>query len=230
MPMPAQRPVRQARVAWIVAAIAGIILSGGVGLGVGYYLGDHQAQIAAAAQVAGAGSGSCRRPAIGAGQLLAGQLLPLPAGATPATGAMAQRVLTVQQYANLLYPGRSSETTELQALCFQAAAHQWWRGTSGTIVSVWLIQFGDQEQARSYTRYTEQGDLADPANTGHFQVAGIADGVGIVRPSVDKYGYTLTRALGDKGSTVILMHVLVLGTVAPPNSVRALMLAQAARL
>jgi len=26
------------------------------------------------------------------------------------------------------------------------------------------------------------------------------------------------------------MHVLVLGTVAPPNSVRALMLAQAARL
>jgi hypothetical protein len=226
---PAARPQTRARTAWILAAIAGMVLSGFVGLTVGYYIGGHRAQISASAQVAGAGTGSCRVPAASAGQLVAVQLLPVPAGSS-ITGSGTQRVLTVQQYANMLYSGRPGETTELRSLCFQTAAHLMWREPSGKLVSIWLIQFGNPDQARSYARYTEQGDLAAAANTSHFPVSGVADGIGIATPSVDKYGFTLTRALGDKGSVVVLMHVFALGKVAPPAEVRALLRAQDARI
>jgi hypothetical protein len=226
---PAARPQARARTAWILAAAGGMILSGFAGLTVGYYIGGHRAQIVASAQVAGAGTGSCRVPAAGAGQLVAEQLLPVPAGST-ITGSAAQRVLTVRQYANMLYSGRPAEATELRSLCFQTAAHLMWREPSAMVVSIWLIQFGNPDQARSYARYTEQGDLSAAANTSHFPVSGVADGIGIATPSVDKYGFTLTRALGDKGSAVILMHVFALGKVAPPAQVRALLRAQAARI
>jgi len=77
------------------------------------------------------------------------------------------------------------------------------------ITSVWLIQFGTAADARSYTLSTEQADASDRANTDKFTVSKVLDGMGLGRPALDKYGDTLTRLLGDVGSTSILIHVFV---------------------
>jgi hypothetical protein len=123
--------------------------------------------------------------------------------------ALKQGVLSLRDYMNELYPGNSTEQLRLTTRCFQTAVHRTWQMPGGTVTSVWLIQFGTAADARSYTLATEQGDAADPANTDKFTVAGVADGMGLARSALDKYGNTVTRLLGDARNTSMIIHIFI---------------------
>jgi hypothetical protein len=120
-----------------------------------------------------------------------------------------QGVLSLRSYLNELYPGNPTEQLRLTARCFQTAVHRTWQMPGGSTTSVWLIQFGTAADARSYTLATEQGDAADSPNTDKFTVAGVADGMGLARSKLDKYGNTLTDLLGDAGNTSMIIHIFI---------------------
>src|SRR5262249_38969162 len=124
-----------------------------------------------------------------AGAALRARLLPVPRDARQVR-ALKQGVLSLRDYLNELYPDRATERQHLTARCFQTAVHRTWQTPGGTVISVWLIQFGTAADARSYTLATEQADATDPAITDKFTVAGVSDGMGLGRPARDKDGGT----------------------------------------
>lgn len=71
------------------------------------------------------------------------------------------------------------------------------------------IQVGSNADARRYVLGTQQGDSLESGNTVTFTVPGVADGMGIADPTIDKDGNTLTHLLGDRGDVAILIHVYV---------------------
>jgi hypothetical protein len=116
-------------------------------------------------------------------------------------------VLSLGQFVRALYAQSPGEQTQLADRCFQVAAQRGWTRPSGQIVAVYLIQFATPADARSYALSAEAGDLSDPANRLHLAVSGISDGILIEDPSLDKYGNTRSRLLGDQGNVAILIHV-----------------------
>jgi hypothetical protein len=213
---PAKRSRARAVVTGAIVALAAALISGSGG----YELGVHHSQVNAAMQNLNAvASGPCAagetQPAPSAtspaGTALLARLLPIPRGDTRVT-SLKQGVLSLHDYLDELYSGNSAEQAHLTARCFQTAVHRTWQTPAGTTVSVWLIQFGTGADARSYTLAGEQGDsAAASAHTARFTVAGVADSAGFADPTLDQYGNTFTRALGDTGNTSIIIHVYVPG-------------------
>jgi hypothetical protein len=106
-------------------------------------------------------------------------------------------------------PGTPGQQPVLTARRFQAAVHREWLTPNGTIVSVWLIQFGTAADARSYILSTEQADTVTPASKEKFRVAGVRDGLGFAGPALDKHGNTFTCMLGDAGNISMIIHVFI---------------------
>jgi len=181
---------------------------------IGYVIGDQHSRIEAAAAganaAAGCGAGQAPDPAAtsAAGTALLARVLPMPSGATLVNGVK-QGQLSLDDYVNELYSSNPGEKQRLAARCFQVAVHREWSAPSGTAVSIWLIQFGSNAGARSYTLAAQQGDIADPNNTVKFTVPGVADGMCIAAPKLDQDGNTLSRLIGDRGNVTILIHVFV---------------------
>jgi hypothetical protein len=183
----------------------------------GYEVGLHHSRISAAVQSFKAAAGgacpagkttpdpSATSPA---GAALQARLLSVPTG-DKAINTVKQGVLSLHDYLNELYSSDPAELQRLTDVCFQTAVNRTWASSGGVITSVWLIQLGNSADARSYTLSTEQADEADPANTDKFTVAHVSDGLGLGRPTLDKYGNTLTRVLGDAGNTSMIIHVFV---------------------
>lgn len=213
---PAKRTRTRAVVTGAIVALATALIAGSAG----YELGVHHSQISASVQnFKAAASGPCpageTQPALSAtspaGTALLAQMLPVPPGDTQVT-TLKQGVLSLRDYLNELYSGNSTEQDLLVARCFQTAVHRTWQTPSGTTISVWLIQFGTRADARSYTLALEQADAASlPTDTAKFTVAGVADGMGLADPTLDKYGNALSRLLGDAGNTSIIIHVYIPG-------------------
>ncbi len=211
---PARRTRARAVVTGAIVALVAALISGSVG----YELGLKHSRLDAAVQdFKAVASGPCpageTQPAplaaSPAGTALLARLLPIPRGAKQVT-ALKQGVLSLSDYMHEVYPDNPTEQAHLVARCFQTAVHRTWVTPGGTITSVWLIQFGTRADARSYTLSVEQGDVAlVPAGTAKFTVPGVADGMGLGDPTLDKYGNTLTRLLGDAGNTSIIIHVFV---------------------
>jgi hypothetical protein len=199
-----------------IVALAAALISGFVGYG----LGIRHSQIAAAVQnLKAVASGSCpageTRPVPSAtspaGTALLARLLPVPRG-DKQVSTLKQGVLSLRDYLNALYPGNSTEQERLVARCFQTAVHREWQTPGGTTVSVWLVQFGTRADARSYTLAIEQGAAASaPAGTAKFTVPGVADSMGLEDPTLDQYGNTRSRMLGDAGNTSIIIDIYVPG-------------------
>lgn len=224
----------------LLGAVAAL-LSAFVAGTAGYFIGAGHSRIAAALQNARAGlQGAALAPCPAgmtvpapsatspAGAALLARVLPRPAGATQAH-ATKQGVLSLRDYMSQLYPDDPAEQPRLIFRCFQTAAHQTWVLPNGTVIGVWLIQFGTAAGARSYILADEQANEADPANSDHFQVPGVRDGIGLGDPSLNKYGDTVTRLLGDDGNTAILINLF--RPVGTDNKAAARILqAQSARL
>lgn len=213
---PGKRSRARAVVVGAIVALAAAVVSGAGG----YELGIRHSQISAAMQnINAVASGPCaageKVPAPSAtspaGAALLARVVPVPRGDTQPAN-LPEGVLSLHDYVSQLYQGNSTEQARLTARCFQTAVHREWQTASGTTLSVWLIQFGTRADARSYTLSVEQADAtAVPAGTARFTVAGVADSVGLADPTLDKYGNTFTRALGDAGSISIIVHVFTPG-------------------
>jgi hypothetical protein len=182
---------------------------------IGYVIGDEHSRIqaaAAGANAAGSGCGAGKAPdpsaTSPAGSALLTRLLPMPSGAsTLKLNKLGE--LSLDDYIQNVYSGAAYERQRLTAICFQVAVHSYWQLPSGTAVSIYLIQFGSNADARSYVLGTEQGDSGESGNTVTFTVPGVADGMGIADPTLDKDGNTLTHLLSDRGDVAILIHVYV---------------------
>jgi hypothetical protein len=201
-----------------IVALAAAVISGTGG----YELGVRHSQISTAMQNLNAvASGPCAAgetvPAPSAtspaGTALLARALPVPQGDTQPTNTnLKEGVLSLHDYVSELYSGSSTEQARLVARCFQTAVHREWQTPAGTTLSVWLIQFGNRADARSYTLSVEQADSAAATpGTARFTVAGVADSAGLADPTLDQYGNTFTRALGDAGTTSIIIHVFTPG-------------------
>lgn len=211
---PQKRSRRRAVVTGSIVAVAAALISGSVG----YELGLQHSRINTAVQNINADvSGSCPAGTAStalsatspAGTALLARLLPMPKADKQVT-ALKQGVLSLSDYMQELYPDGSGERARLVARCFQAAAHRTWVTPAGTTVSVWLIQFANHAEARSYTLATEQGDAsAVPTGTAKFTVPGVADSIGLADAALDKDGNTFTRVLGDAGNTSIIIHIFI---------------------
>ena len=211
---PPQRPRRGRAIAIGAAvAVAAAVISGSLG----YEIGVQHSRVAAVAQgVNAAASGPC--PAGNAapspsevspaGSALLARTLPVPKGDKLFTGT-AEGVMSLSDYVKDLYPNNPSEQARLVARCFQTAVHREWTTPDGTIVSVYLIQFGQAADARSYTLSTEQGDIAGVPGGTKFSVAGVADSLGLADLKLDSFGNTFTRVIGDSGDTTIIIHILI---------------------
>jgi hypothetical protein len=205
---------RSRRVAWLVGSAA-VVVTALIAGSIGYVIGDQHSRIEAAAlgaSAADSGCGAGKIPTSSAtsqdGAALMARLMPMPSGGSPVT-VLKQGQLSLDDYVHQLYATGSDEQQRLTALCFQAAVHRTWLMPSGTEVSIWLIQFGSAADARSYALGTEQADIAAAGNTVKFTVPGVADGIGIANPNLDKYGETLTHLLGDRGDVAILIHLYI---------------------
>jgi hypothetical protein len=212
-PQPPQRRARWAATA-VIVALAAALISGSAG----FELGLQHSRIGAAVQNLNAvafsscpaGTASTAPSAISpAGTALLARLLPVPKG-DEQVATVKQGVLSLSDYMQQLFYDDPAEQARLVARCFQTAVVRTWLTPGGTTVSVWLIQFGSHADARSYTLFTEQGDAsAARAGAAKFTVAGVADSMGFADPTLDKYGDTLTRVLGDAGNTSIIVHVFI---------------------
>jgi hypothetical protein len=215
-------------VAWLVGtavALAAAVISGLAG----YVVGSQHGRISAAVQ---------NLKAVTAGPCPTGQALPDPSATSPAAAGLVaellpkpsgaspikikQGALSLNDYITEVYSGDSGERLRLAARCFEAAANRSWLTPAGDSITVWLIQFGTASGARSYILSTEQGDLDIKANTRKFTVTGVTDGIGIVNPSLDKYGNTLTRLLGDRGNVAMIIHFFVPARLDQPSAIHLL--------
>lgn len=215
---------------WLAIAVVAAIASGAVG----FDIGKNSAQIAAAIKSSAAAAGA--RPCPGAtvppaaGSHLASLLVRQPAGVTPLRGPFSHHVLSLGQFVSALYPQNPAYRSQLVDRCFQIAAQRGWTQPSGEIVAVYLIQFQTPADARSYALAAEAGDLADPLNRVHVAVSGVSDGILIEDPSLDKYGNTRTRLLGDQGNVAIIIHVFEPARLPSHAVSMSLLREQAARL
>jgi len=227
LPFPApSQPSR--RVAWLVgsaAVLAAALIAGSAG----YVVGSQHGRISAAVQnLKAVAAGPCpSRPAppspsaiSPAAAGLTAELLPMPSGASKIK--IKQGALSLDDYVTEVYPGNNVEKQRIAARCFEAAASRSWLTSGGDFVTVWLIQFGTASGARSYMLSTEQGDLAIKGNTDKFTVTGVTDGLGIAKSSLDKYGNTLTRLLGDRGNVAMIIHIFVPARVDKPGGIHLL--------
>jgi hypothetical protein len=213
-PQPPQRRARRAVVTGAIVAVAAALISGSVGYGLGL---QHSRIGVAVQNINAVASGSCPAGTASAalsatspaGTALLARLLPVPKADKQVT-TLKQGVLSLSDYMQELYPDNSDERARLVARCFQTAVHRTWLTPGGTTVSVWLIQFGNHADARSYTLSTEQADAsAVPAGTAKFTVAGVTDSMGFGDPTLDKDGNTFTRVLGDAGNTSMIIHIFI---------------------
>jgi hypothetical protein len=233
-PPPQVRSRRRAVVTGAIVALAAALVAGSGG----YELGLQHSRInAVAANLNAVGSGVCPAGSAATGlsatspaaTALLARLLPVPQGDKQVT-ILKQGVLSLSDYMQQLYSKNSSEKARLVARCFQAAVHRTWETPGGTTVSVWLIQFGSNADARSYTLATEQGDADTmPASTARFTVPGVADSKGFADATLDQDGNTFTRVLGDAGNTSIIIHLFIPAKIDNAASSQVLQ-AQSARL
>jgi hypothetical protein len=193
------------------------VAAAGISGSAGYELGVQHSRIAAVAQgVNAAVSGPCPAGKAAptsseispAGSALMARALSVPKGDKSVTGQ--EGVMSLSDYVKALYTSNPSEQARLVARCFQTAVHREWETPGGTIVSVYLSQFGQAADARSYTLSTEQGDVsAAPAGSAKFSVPGVADSMGLAVLKLDSFGDTLTRVIGDSGDTTMIIHVFI---------------------
>ena len=226
------RPRRTGKVhlIWLAIALLATIASGSVG----FIIGKNSAQIGAVIKSAAAAAGA--RPCPGAtvapsvGSHLAGELLPVPAGATRPKGPYAHQVLSLDQFISELYPQDPAEKARMVGRCFEVAAQQSWTVPSGETVYVYLIQFGTNTDARSYALAGEQGFLADPLDKSHSSVSGVSDGILIQDPTLDKYGNTRSWLLGDQANVTIMIQIFVPAHLPASSVGPSLLRQQAARI
>ena len=231
-PPPSARSNRLARVhvIWVVVALVAAVGSGTVGFAVG----RSSAQIDSAIKSSAAAEGSAACPgshaAPGSGARLAGELLPIPKGASYLRGPYQRHVDSLSQYMSTLYPNAPFEKGRLVARCFQVAAQQGWELPSGEIVAVYLAKFGTPADAQSYVLSTQTADLADPNNKLHRAVSAVSDGILIEAPGLDKYGNTLSRLIGDQGDVAMIIQVFFPARLPSSSFATSLLRQQAARL
>src|SRR5215469_9203958 len=216
-PMPVPSSARPRRVPTAVVWCLVVVVASVIAAASGYYVGLPHSRINSGLQTFKAAlSGPCPTGRTGpdpsatspAGGALLARVLPAPTGYKRITGDK-QGVLSLKDYAHLLYGSDRSAQQRLVARCFQTAVHRDWASGGGTLISVWLIQFGTAADARSYILSTEQGDSSDPANSDVFHVSRVVDGLGLGTPKLDKYGNTFTHVLGDAGNVAIIIHIFV---------------------
>ncbi|HVB43216.1 MAG TPA: hypothetical protein VNF47_10985 [Streptosporangiaceae bacterium] len=204
----ARRPTAKwIHLSWLALTVAGVIVGGLTG----FAIGRSSTQIGAAIKSAGAAAaaGPCTGASTtpGSASQLVRRLLPLPPGAARLKGQFTARVLSVDGYIRELYPSDPAEKSRLAARCFKVAVQLAWVEPSGQTVAIYLSQFGTAADARSYALSSQSGDLLDQANKLHSAVPGVADGLLIQNPTLDKYGNTLSRLIGDHGDVAIIIHL-----------------------
>jgi hypothetical protein len=214
-PQPA-RPPRRA--AWIIGSVA-VLVTAIVAGSAGYVIGSNHDRISASVQNLKAdAAGPCPSgqaapgPAATSAQAtgLLARLLPKPLGARLVD--VRQGAMSLDAYVNDLYSGDSFEKQRIADRCFQGAASRDWISGSGQ-VAIWLVQFANASDARSYTLSTQQSDLSDIKKRNKYSIAGVTDSMAIEQPQLDKYGNTLTRLIADHGNVAIIMHFYVPGQV-----------------
>lgn len=136
------------------------------------------------------------------------QLLPVPSGASP-LALLKTGELSLDDFVKEVYGTGSNGSQRLTALCFQGAAFREWQLPSGNTVAIWLVQFASNDDARSYTLGTTQGDIDTLGYPIKLTVPGVADGTDIATPSIDKDGNTRSHLLGDRGDVAMLIHVYI---------------------
>ncbi len=82
----------------------------------------------------------------------------------------------------------------------------------------------------SFTLMLQAADISDPLNSVHSSLSGITDGIPIGRPSLDHFGNTLSRLLGDRRNVAIVIHLLTPGHLPQRRTANALLRRHAARL
>jgi len=228
-PVPSAKRNR-AHLVWLAITVACVIASGSAGFAIGKDSSQIKSAIKNASAAAGAGPCLGTTPAPDAGSQLVSEMLQLPAGATRPKVASTPHVLSLGQYMTTLYSGSSFERAILIAHCFEVAATETWVEPSGEIVSVYLAQFGDAADARSYILATQTADMSDPGNKIHFSLDGVSDGLLVANPSLDKYGNTLSRLLGDRANVSIIIHVYTPARLPSQAVVDTILRRQSARI
>jgi hypothetical protein len=228
-PRPSSR--RRVHLSWLAGLLVGIVVSGLLG----FSIGRNGSQIGADLKSDGAAAGASPCPGeaapAGAGRQLVAQLLPLPRGDTELKGAKyAPHALSLNGYLRLLYAGNPTEGDRLTARCFQAAATRAWSESSGVIVAVYMVRFATSADARSYALAAQAADMADPLNKLHTTVTGVADGMLVQDPTLDKYGNTLSRIIGDKDNVAIIIHVFAPAHLPATSFADSLLRRQSARI
>jgi hypothetical protein len=221
-------------VIWAVVAVAAATLASWTG----YAIGSHQNQLTAAlrraagrAAASALAPGTCKSSAVGpAGQQLLAEMPPLPAGAKRVQPTQIPAVMSVSRYVHTLYSTYPAELGQLKARCFQAAAFFEYVLPNGMIVATYLVRFDQLSGAVSYARATFQADLTDTPHASHAAVSGVSDGQIIRSAKLDGYGNTRSRALGDVGNVMILIHVYVPAHLPTVAAMARLLRSEAARL
>ena len=170
-PAPPRRGRARLHLAWLGATLAVAIVVGAAG----YDLGTHSKTATAPPQhpAAGGAAATSAPPAgpppcaasvtasIGDSRLLS-ELLPVPPGATRPTGSPAPKVYTLNAYVAALYapgPVAIQEKALLTGRCFQTAVNGQWLTSTGTLVSIWLVQFAVTSGAESYALGQQNKDV-----------------------------------------------------------------------
>ncbi len=212
----------------------------------GYDLGTHSKTATAPPQhpAAGGAAATSAPPAgpppcaasvtasIGDSRLLS-ELLPVPPGATRPTGSPAPKVYTLNAYVAALYapgPVAIQEKALLTGRCFQTAVNGQWLTSTGTLVSIWLVQFAVTSGAESYALGQQNKDVQLMGAHGRTKLVRGVRAWLIEDNGLDAAGNTTARLFGYVGPVMILIHVFTPGSVAAEPPLAALLREQAARL
>ena len=222
---------RRVHLIWLAVSLVSLVLGGFAG----FAISKAGPRLGAAIRSAGAAAGAAPCPGqtvpAGAGAALARRLLPVPAGATRYTKhEFARRVLTADQLAGEFWRGDPLGRFRLSARCFRIAAQVNWYEPSGAVTVIWLVKFATANDARSFALMLQAGDLADPHNSVHMTLNGVADGMLIGQPSLDHYGNMTSRLIGDRSNVAIIIHLYTPAHLPQRTTADALLRRQAERI
>jgi hypothetical protein len=150
--------------------------------------------------------------ALGDGAALKAHLAKPTAGAKTFTiDNSSSGVETLDQFVKNSFPDSPDEKGILQTRGFEVVAENNWRGTDGVSVNTQLIQFANVDGAVGHVLGQHGAYADDTTVTNTYALAGLSNGWGYERPTLDEYGNRAAILTCNMGNIVIVMFIFTPG-------------------